>query len=84
MTVSVHILFAHTAETLRELKFDVMAHPPSSPDFAPYEYPLFGSFREALRGRRFTSDQEVKEAAHAWLAAQPKTFFSAGIGKIVL
>jgi hypothetical protein len=26
-------------------------------------------------GRRFTSDQELKETAHAWLAAQPKSFF---------
>jgi hypothetical protein len=30
-----------------------------------------------------TSDQEVKEAVHAWLTAQPKTFFSEGIRKLV-
>jgi hypothetical protein len=38
---------------------------------------------KGLRGRRFTSDQEVKEALHAWFAAQPKTFFSEGIRKLV-
>ena len=74
---------AHTAETLRKLKFDVMAHPPYSPDLAPSDYHLFGPLKEALRGRRFTSDQEVKEAVHAWLAAQPKAFFSEGIRKLV-
>jgi hypothetical protein len=45
--------------------------------------PLFGPLIEDLRGRRFTSDQEVKGAVHAWLAAQPKTFFSEGIKKLV-
>jgi hypothetical protein len=28
-------------------------------------------------------DQEVKEVVHVWLAAQPKTFFSKGIRKLV-
>jgi histone-lysine N-methyltransferase SETMAR len=74
---------AHTAETLRKLKFDVTAHPPYSSDLAPSDYFLFGSLRKALRGRQFTSDQEVKEAVHAWLAAQPKTLFSEGIRKLV-
>ncbi|PNF22874.1 hypothetical protein B7P43_G14964, partial [Cryptotermes secundus] len=74
---------AHTAETLQKLKFDVMAHPLYSPDLAPSDYHLFGPLKEALRGLRFTSDQEVKEAVHARLAAQPKTFFSEGIRKLV-
>jgi hypothetical protein len=30
-----HTAAAHTAETLQKLKFDVMAHPPYSPDLAP-------------------------------------------------
>lgn len=30
-----------------------------------------------------TSDQEVKEDAHAWLAAQPETVFSEDKGKLV-
>ena len=70
---------SHTAATLRKLKFEVVAHPPYSPDLAPSDYHLLGLLKEALRGRRFTSDQEVKEAVHAWLATQPKTSFSEGI-----
>ena len=59
-----------------------MAHLLYSPDVAPSDYHLFGPLKDALRGRRFTSDQEVKEAVHAWLAAQTKTF-SEGIRKLV-
>ena len=73
---------AHTVETLRKLN-EVMAHPAYSPDLAPPDNHLFGLLKVALRGRQFTSDQEVKEPVDAWLAAQPKTFFSEGIRKLV-
>ena len=66
---------SHTVETLQKLNFEVLAHPPYSPDLAPSDYHLFGPLKEALRGRRFTSDQELKEAVHAWLAAQKKKNF---------
>jgi hypothetical protein len=39
--------------------------------------------KEVLCGRRFTSDDEVKEAVHAWLRQHPKSFFSAGIQELV-
>ena len=38
---------AHTAETLRKLKFEVMAHPPYSPDLVPSHYHLFSPLKEA-------------------------------------
>jgi len=74
---------AHTVETLQKLKFEVLAQPPYSPDLAPSDYHLFGPLKEALRGRWFTSDEELKEALLAWLAAQPKTSFSEGIKNLV-
>ena len=73
---------AHTAETLQKFKFEVMSHPPYSPDLDPCDYHLFGPLKEALRGRRFTSDQEMKEAVHALLAVQPKTSFRRASGSV--
>jgi len=73
----------HTLQTLVKLGFMVLEHPAYSPDLAPSDYHLFGPPKEALRGRRFTSDKEVKEAVHEWLAAQPKTFFSEDIQKLL-
>ena len=72
----------HTAETLQESKFEVIAHPPYSPDLAPSDSHLFDPLKEALRICQFTSDQEVKEVVHAWFATQPKTFLE-GIRKLV-
>ena len=66
---------AHTAEMFLKLKFEIVARPPYSPDLVPPDYYSFGPLKETLKGGRFTSDQLVKGAVHAWLAVQPKTFF---------
>jgi histone-lysine N-methyltransferase SETMAR len=68
---------------VQQLGFELLQHPPYSPDLAPSDYHIFGPLKEALRGCRFTSNEEVKEAVHIWLREQPKNFFSAGIQKIV-
>ena len=73
---------AATVETVQQLGFELLQHPPYSPDLAPSDYHIFSPLKEALRGRRFASDEEVKEAVHTWLREQPKNF-SAGIQKLV-
>ena len=47
----------------------------------PFRFPS-GPLKNALRGRRFAADDEVKEAVHDWLRSQPQTFFSNGIKKL--
>jgi hypothetical protein len=44
---------------------------------------LFGPLKQAFRGRRFTTDQQLNVTVHAWLVFQPKTFYSEGIKQIV-
>ena len=73
----------HTLQTLVKLGFTGLEHPTYSPDLAPSDYHLFGPLKDALTGRRFTSDEGVKKAVHEWLAAQPKTFFSEVIQKLL-
>ena len=75
---------AHTFETLKQLKWEAMEHPAYSLDLAPSDFHLFGPLKEALRGRRFScDDDDVKEVVHQWPRAQPKTFFADGIKKLV-
>jgi histone-lysine N-methyltransferase SETMAR len=74
---------AATIEITQKLNFELLPHPPYSPDLAPNGYHLFGSLKKALWGRWFGSDEEVKQAVHTWLCDQPKTFFSDGIKKLV-
>jgi hypothetical protein len=39
------------------------------------DFHVFGPMKEALRGRRFSSDEEVTGAVQNWLKTQPKNFF---------
>jgi len=74
---------AHTVDTLRDLKFEVLKHPPYSPDLAPSDFHLFGPMKEHLRGHKFADDNEVMEAVQSWLKATPKSLFLEGIRKLV-
>jgi histone-lysine N-methyltransferase SETMAR len=73
-----HDIAIHILQTLVKLGFEVLDHPAYSPDLAPSDYNLFGLLKDALRCSHFTSDEEVKEAVHEWLAAQSRTFFFCG------
>ncbi|GFG40602.1 hypothetical protein Cfor_06639, partial [Coptotermes formosanus] len=46
-------------------------------------YDALGLLRGAVSGRHFTSDQQGKEAARAWLVTKAKTLFSEDIQKRV-
>jgi len=74
---------AHTLETLKQLKWEPMEHPPYSPDLAPSDFHLFDLLKEALSGRRISCDDDVEAAVYQWLCAQPKTFFADGIKMLV-
>jgi len=60
-----------------------MEHPAYNPDLAPSDFHLFRPLKQALRGRRFSCDDDVKAAVLQWLRAQPKTFFAEGIKKCI-
>ena len=71
----------HTVDTLHGLKFEVLKHPPYSPDLAPLD--LFGPMKEHLRGQKFADDDEVMEVVQSWLKATPKSFYLEGTCKLV-
>jgi histone-lysine N-methyltransferase SETMAR len=61
--------------TIQKLKFESISHPPYSPDLTPSDYCVFGTLKEALQGRRFHSNDEMKEMVLFWLQKQPKSLF---------
>jgi len=40
---------------------------------------MFGPLKEAMGGKRFRSEEEVRHAVHGWLCGKPKEFFCKGI-----
>ena len=72
-----------TIETIKSLGFEVLPHPPYSPDHGPSDYYLFGLMKKAQKGQKFSSDLELKESVQNWLGNQPKDFYKKGIYKLI-
>lgn len=67
---------------LQECSFQILSHPPYSPDLAPSDYHLFPNLKKHLRGRRFSSDEDLKTSTEEWLSEQNTHFYSEGVEKL--
>ena len=69
----------HTAKvvknTLKALNWEILSHPPYSPDFAPSDYHLFASMGHSLAEQRFDNFEEVEKWLIEWFALREKKFF---------
>ena len=74
---------AQTVQTINNLGWELLPHPPYSPDLAPSDFHLFGPLKEFTKGTKFESDDEVKSVVSDWLRHQSKDFYAEGIGKLV-
>lgn len=78
----------HTSNMTRrhieeELGWDLLPHPPYSPDLAPSDYHAFRSLKSFLRGRQFKNDKELKNGVREWIDQKSGTdFFKRGIYKL--
>ena len=77
---------AHTSRiaqaTIRDCGFELLPHPPYSPDLAPSDFWLFPNLKKALKGKRFEDTNEVIEAANQWFEDQTEDFYKTGVLKL--
>ncbi|KAG5318798.1 MOS1T transposase, partial [Pseudoatta argentina] len=64
---------------LETLKWEVLSHPPYSPDIAPSDFHLFRSMAHGLADRRFHSYEEAQKWIDSWIASKDMSFFRRGI-----
>ena len=73
-----------TIEALETQKFEVLSHPPYSPDLVPSYFHFFPHLKRDLKGTHFNSDDEVKQAVTSWIKQRTPEFFIDGMCKLVL
>lgn len=73
----------HTQNLIKAFGWEQIDHPPYSPDLAPSDFHLFRYLKEFLGGKRFDTDDEVKEAVKDWLSSQAADFYDLGLQKLV-
>jgi [histone H3]-lysine36 N-dimethyltransferase SETMAR len=59
-----------TRQNLLQLGWNILLHPPYSPDLAPSDYYLFRDLQIFLDGKTFTSNKEVKNHLDQFFASK--------------
>lgn len=73
-----HVALA-TKQKLKNFGWEVMQHPPYSPDIAPSDYHLFRSLQNHLNSQRFNSMDEIKKVLNGFFEEKPQSFYESGI-----
>ena len=64
-----------TRQKLLQLGWEVLIHPPYSPDIAPSDFHLFRSLQNSLNGKSFSSLEDCKRHLEQFLAQKYKIFW---------
>ena len=63
-----------TRQKLLQLGWEVLIHPPYSPDIAPSDFHLFQSLQNSLNGKNFNSLEDCKRYLEQFFAQKDKNF----------
>ena len=72
-----------TKEAIQTLGWEVLQHPPYSPDLAPSDFYLFRSLSNALHGVTFNNDVELRTWLDDFFESRPVDFYRRGIEKLI-
>lgn len=62
--------------------YEILAHPPYSPDLAPSDFFLFPEMKKPLHGRRFDNTDDVILEVEQWFSRQSQGFYNDGLRKV--
>ncbi|EFN76923.1 Histone-lysine N-methyltransferase SETMAR, partial [Harpegnathos saltator] len=71
-----------TRQKLRELGWEVISHPPYSPDLAPSDYHLFKHLQNFLDGTKLISREACENELAKFFTNRDEDFFNRGIMKL--
>lgn len=71
-----------TKAKLAILGWDVLPHPPYSPDLAPTDFKAFRSLQNWLNGKEFQSEEELRASVQQWMDGKSSGFWVKGIAEL--
>lgn len=71
-----------TQQKIANLGWELLPHPPYSPDLSPSDFQAFLSLSNWLRGKTFANDEEVKVATQDWINSKQAGFWVHGFTKL--
>lgn len=74
---------AHTSrvakQKIQDLGYELLPHPPYSPDLGPSDFFLFPKLKSQLAGERFSSNDEIIAAVNGYFEERDKNYFTEGL-----
>lgn len=64
---------------INELRFELLDHPPYSPDLAPSDFFLFPNLKTALGGQRFSSNEEAITFVNSYFMEKDAEYYLDGL-----
>jgi histone-lysine N-methyltransferase SETMAR len=71
-----------TQQKIKELNWEILEHPPYSPDLASSDYHLFRPLQNHINNKKFERFEEVNDAILAYFESKPRSFYKAGTEKL--
>ncbi|GFX61640.1 histone-lysine N-methyltransferase SETMAR [Trichonephila clavipes] len=71
-----------TLERINGLGWEVLPHPPYSPDIAPTEFHLFRSMQHFLTNKNIQNLDDLKNAIFRYFSEKPINFFRSSVGNL--
>lgn len=65
--------------TICDLEFKLLEHSSYLQDLVPSKYSVFAQLKKRFKGRKFSSNEAMTEAAEVCFAEQDKSFFLKGL-----
>lgn len=72
-----------TLQKLNQLQYEVLPHPPYSPDLSPTDFHFFKHLELFIRQKKFTDQTMVEESFRSFIESRDANFYSDGINKLV-
>ena len=64
-----------TRKKLAELGWDILLHPPYSPDIAPSDFYLFRCLQNSISGKKFTDKDACKNYLDEFFGSKSQAFY---------
>jgi [histone H3]-lysine36 N-dimethyltransferase SETMAR len=71
-----------TTTKLQELGYELLLHPPYSPDLAPSDFFLFADLKRMFAGKKFSTNEKVFAETEAFFEAKETLYYKNGIEKL--
>jgi [histone H3]-lysine36 N-dimethyltransferase SETMAR len=72
-----------TQQKIKELGWEVLPHPPYSPDIAPSDYHLFRSMQHFLSDKVFSNIDDIRISLSKFFASKQTSFYKEGIENLM-